>query len=319
MIRPRTLYLPGVMGGKSSRERVPTPPPTEKWGADVTLNWTPEGENDFRRRIAEVTTRDGHVVILFGQTGFGKSSFGNGIRTSIRRERKVSNYFPVGINTHGSYTKALNSDGYCRRYCQDKCTCQPYLWVIDMPGLFNSDAITDESIEKIVTGQVPFYAEVKPTLEAMDSSQILPPQERVKASCVVLVLKAGVAVGDDVKRQIGVLRTLHSRGVLSVHVILTHIDAVEPLLKDSDNIPYVFNSEEVRAAVRFASTETGLPQTCISVVKNYTVENATNTNSSILFLHALENILLAARDTLERDETKNRMRKQLYARGTHPQ
>lgn len=67
-----------------------------------------QGEDDFRRRIAEVTTRDGLVVILFGQTGFGKSSYGNGIRTSIRQDRKVSNYFPVGINTHGSYTKAVS-------------------------------------------------------------------------------------------------------------------------------------------------------------------------------------------------------------------
>ncbi|XP_067685799.1 uncharacterized protein [Haliotis asinina] len=303
------------MGRNQSKERPPTPPPpTEKWGQDVTLVWTPEGEVNLRLAITEVTQRDGIVVILFGQTGFGKSSLANGIQTAMRGNRNVSNYFPVGIRTHGSYTKDLHRDDFCRQFCQENCTCEPYFWLIDMPGVFNSDAITDDNIENIVTGTVPFYAEIKPTLEAMNSSSILPPQDRVKASCVVIVLKAGVQVADDVKRQINVLIKLHSRGVLSVHVILTHPDQVEPLLKEADNIPYVFNSEEVRAAVEFASKEIGLPQTCISVVKNYTVEKFTNINASILYLHALHNILLAARDTSQRDEKKDKMKLKMYAR-----
>ncbi|XP_046555485.1 uncharacterized protein LOC124264754 [Haliotis rubra] len=237
----------------------------------------------------------------------------------MRGNRNVSNYFPVGIRTHGSYTKDLHRDDFCRQSCRENCTCEPYFWLIDMPGVFNSDAFTDDSIEKIVTGAVPFYEEIKPTLEAMDSSSILPPQHRVKASCVVIVQKAGVAIAENVKRQINVLIKLHSRGVLSVHVILTHSDAVEPLLKDSDNIPYVFDSEEVRKAVEYASKETGLPQTCISVVKNYTVEKFTNTNTSILYLHALHNILLAARDTSQRDEKRDKMRTTLYQRNPQPQ
>ncbi|XP_046564205.1 uncharacterized protein LOC124273035 [Haliotis rubra] len=163
-------------------------------GKDVTLVWTPEGEVNLRRGITQVTQRNGIVVILFGQTGFGKSSLANGIQTAMRGNRNVSNYFPVGIRirTSGSYTKTLHRDDFCRQSCRENCTCEPYFWLIDMPGVFNNDNITDDSIEKIVTGAVPFYEEIKPTLEAMDSSSILPPQDRVKASCVVIVQKQGL-------------------------------------------------------------------------------------------------------------------------------
>ncbi|XP_048238760.1 interferon-induced protein 44-like isoform X1 [Haliotis rufescens] len=224
-------------------------------------------------------------ILIFGPTGAGKSSFCNGLRSALKDSDTPSNYYAVGnIGT------TLTSRFQASRYGDH--------WIIDMPGIFESGDFKTENIEAIASGKVRFDAQITKTLEVEDGQS--QQEARRDVSCVVLVLHHNIDLGEELKRQLNVIMQLGGKGVLSYHLVLTHLDECDPQFKDPDNLPNLYNSPLVQEAVKNMSEQTGIQPCSISYVKNYVTETETDTKTKLLHLKALDRILNSAADQVEK-------------------
>ncbi|XP_048238762.1 uncharacterized protein LOC124126349 isoform X2 [Haliotis rufescens] len=171
-------------------------------------------------------------------------------------------------------------------------------WIIDMPGIFESGDFKTENIEAIASGKVRFDAQITKTLEVEDGQS--QQEARRDVSCVVLVLHHNIDLGEELKRQLNVIMQLGGKGVLSYHLVLTHLDECDPQFKDPDNLPNLYNSPLVQEAVKNMSEQTGIQPCSISYVKNYVTETETDTKTKLLHLKALDRILNSAADQVEK-------------------
>ncbi|XP_048238741.1 interferon-induced protein 44-like [Haliotis rufescens] len=219
-------------------------------------------------------------ILIFGPTCAGKSSFCNGLRSALKDS---ANYYAVG-----NLVESLTSNFHSTQYGDH--------WIIDMPGIFESNDSKTENIEAIVSRRVRFDAQITKRLDVTGNLQ----EARRDVSCVVLVLHHGITVGDELKRQIDAVIRLGGDGALSYHLVLTHLDECDPQFKDPDNIPNLYNSPLVQESVKNVSEDTGIPPYAISYVKKYVTETETDTNTKVLHLGALDRILTSAADQVEK-------------------
>ncbi|XP_048238755.1 uncharacterized protein LOC125372513 isoform X2 [Haliotis rufescens] len=222
-------------------------------------------------------------ILIFGPSGTGKSSFCNGLRAALKDSATPANYYAVG-SIGSSLTGSFQASQY-----------GPH-WIIDMPGIFESSDLKTENIEDIVSGRVRFDAQITKTLDAKGNLQ----EARRDVSCVVLVLHHGLALGDELKRQLNAIIRRGGEGALSYHLVLTHLDECDPQFKDPGNIPNLYKSPLVQEAVKTMSDQTGIPAYAISYVKNYVTETETDTNTKLLHLRALDRILTSTADQVEK-------------------
>ncbi|XP_048238736.1 uncharacterized protein LOC124118977 [Haliotis rufescens] len=262
------------------------------WGPKKTKRgrWTAQEVQRLRDMFYEhMHDKEGRLIhgkiLIFGPSGAGKSSFCNGLRAALKDSAQPTTYYAVGSHDN-SLTRTFQPSQYGDH------------WIIDMPGIFESSDFKTESIEAIASGRVRFDAQIGnwKTLEVKINQQ----QARRDVSCVVLVLHHGITLGDELKRQLNAIIRLGGEGVLSYHLVLTHLDECDPQFKDPENIPNLYNSPLVQEAVKMMSEQTGIPPYAISYVKNYVTENTTHTNTKLLHLEALDRILTSTAEQVEK-------------------
>ncbi|XP_071095464.1 uncharacterized protein [Haliotis cracherodii] len=260
------------------------------WGPKTTERgrWTSQEVERLSKKFHEhMYDKEGKLIrgkiLIFGPSGSGKSSFCNGLRSALKDSATPANYYAVG-----NLDKSLTSNFQPTQYGDH--------WIIDMPGIFESNDLKTENIEAIASGRVRFDAQITKRLDVTGNLQ----EARRDVSCVVLVLHHGITVGDELKRQIDAVIRLGGDGFLSYHLVLTHLDECDPQFKDPGNIPNLYNSPRVQEAVKLMSEQTGIPPYAISYVKNYVTETKTHTNAKLLHLKALDRILTSAADQVEK-------------------
>ncbi|XP_048253073.1 uncharacterized protein LOC124121411 [Haliotis rufescens] len=221
-------------------------------------------------------------ILVFGPTACGKSSLCNGLKMALDKETEVSHFFQAGRSETASYTKDFQFT-----------TWEDCVTLYDMAGVFETEVIKDEDILNIIQGKVAFTGKLsnvlKPTPQASSEAQ-------TNVSCVVIVLKPGMQLPENVKRIITLVHRTGGEGELACHVVLTHLDEVEDCFKDPENLNQLFSSAEVQRKVEHISREVGLPPNAISFVRNHSYETQSDTKSTVLFLHTFKQIIKAACD-----------------------
>ncbi|XP_046548589.1 uncharacterized protein LOC124258567 [Haliotis rubra] len=171
-------------------QEVRAPAPTHMWNRNTKIEWTEKGADKLLKEIKEMIRpfkekKQPLNVLVFGPTGCGKSSLCNGFRTSLSKKGDVARYFAVGRGQDESYTRH-------------------FLWtewegvtLYDMAGVFESSHIKSEDILNIVQGKVAFTGKMD---DFLHPQSLTSPEKTKHISCVVLVLKPGMELGENLRR-----------------------------------------------------------------------------------------------------------------------
>ncbi|XP_071095502.1 uncharacterized protein [Haliotis cracherodii] len=186
-----------------------------RWGPAGDLIWTHEEYQRLQKDVLQPRNDSAGKllklnILLFGPTGMGKSSLGNGFRTALLDMKHPSNYHAV---TSGSESVTTSFQG---------ALYKNHHWIYDMPGIFETPDTLSSNIISILSGKVPFNAKIGKDLEITHQTFNVPPDHHV--SCVVVVLRHEHGdFGREIQRQLECVRTTVAKGDTSIHLVLTHL------------------------------------------------------------------------------------------------
>ncbi|XP_048238688.1 uncharacterized protein LOC124121113 isoform X2 [Haliotis rufescens] len=262
-----------------------------RWGPAGDLIWTREEYQRLQKDFLEPRYNSAGKllklkILLFGPTGMGKSSLGNGFRTALLNMEHPSNYHAV---TSGQESLTTGFQGALYKNH----------WIYDMPGIFESRSILSSHIISILSGEVPLQAKIGKNLGIRHQTFNTPHDHHV--SCVVVVLRHEHGdFGMEIQRQLECVRTTVANGDTAIHLVLTHLDECDHQFRDRANLPNLYQSSKVQEAVRMMSKKTGVLPSSISFVRNYVNETDADVISKLQHLRVLQSILSSCVDQEEK-------------------
>ncbi|XP_042272806.1 interferon-induced protein 44-like isoform X8 [Thunnus maccoyii] len=227
-------------------------------------------------------------VLLIGAVGAGKSSFFNSINSVFRGH--VTSQAIAGSSTTSLTTQF-------RTYSVKSGREGKPLPIIlcDTMGLEESTGagLDIDDISCILKGHLPDRYQFNPSapLQSEASSYRKCPRLKDKIHCVAYVMdacKISIMATKVQEKLDAIRRKVNLMGIPQL-VLLTKVDEACPLvMKDVRN---VYQSGYIKEMMQEASGQLGVPLSCIVPVKNYSEELELDTNTDILLLSAIIQML----------------------------
>ncbi|KAG2461692.1 interferon-induced protein 44-like [Polypterus senegalus] len=271
----------------------PSPPPLlEKPWREQEFNIRYELLERIRNYKTLTESVEEPRILLIGQIGAGKSSFFNSVNSIFRGH--------VMLQAIAGYGDTSVSKQYRTYPVQDGKGGKklPYI-LCDTMGLEDSDCdegIHVEDIISVIKGHVPDTYEFNPKapITRNDRRYREEPSLADKVHCVVYVVEADKIslLGQNLLKKMKSIRAKVNNMGIPQLVLVTKIDKACPQVRN--DLTKVYRSRYLYEKVTQLGQMLGVPVSCISPVKNYSIETELNLHVDVLILTALQQMLRAA-------------------------
>ncbi|XP_044217289.1 interferon-induced protein 44-like isoform X3 [Thunnus albacares] len=257
-----------------------------------TIVWESEKRKELMDRIRSYKPMVSSVpqcrVLLIGAVGAGKSSFFNSVNSVFRGH-------VTSQATSGSSTTSLTTQ--FRTYSLKAGREGKPLPIIlcDTMGLEESTraGLDIDDISSILRGHLPDRYQFNPSapLQSEASSYRKSPGLKDKIHCVAYIMdacKISIMPKKLQEKLDAIRRKVNLMGIPQL-VLLTKVDEACPLVME--DVRNVYKSVYIKEMMQEASARLGLPLSCVVPLKNYSEELELDTNTDILLLSAIIQML----------------------------
>uniref|UniRef100_A0A8C4XD18 Interferon-induced protein 44-like n=1 Tax=Erpetoichthys calabaricus TaxID=27687 RepID=A0A8C4XD18_ERPCA len=231
-------------------------------------------------------------ILLVGQITAGKSSFFNSVNSVFRGYvmlQAASGLADTSISK--KYQTYPVYDGKGGRKL-------PFILcdTMGLEGDSSEKGIHVEDIISVINGHVPDMYEFNPKAQITSNDKRYREKPRLadKVHCVVFVAEANTItlLRQNLLKKFKLIRAEVNNMRIPLLVLVTKID--EACLEIKKDLTKVYRSRYLYEKVTQLGQILGVPVSCISLVKNYSIETEINLHADVLLLKALQQMLRAA-------------------------